>query len=123
MGTLNNDLAGVLSMSFQAGDIVEYGERFGVIIRAWVKTTWIQGPLYQVYFFDEDKDVLLDGCVLKLSEDKTWYDFHYYFIEKCTCGEKHVAEPKAHSSWCKIETMRKEIISDKDKSSSKLAME
>ena len=110
-------------MSFKPGDIVEYGDRHGAVSQAWVKTTWIQGPLYQVYFFDSDREVLLDESVLKLAEDKQWYDFQQYFLDKCTCGEKHTEPPYKHSSWCKIEKMRREVTSDKVKSRFKLGMD
>lgn len=112
-----------MSHKFVRGDLVQYGDRYGLIAESFGHTTWLQGPVYRVYFFDVDRDVILDESTMKLAKDKTWRDFESYLLVKCNCGERHVSRPGQHSSWCTVEKMKRGIIRDKDKSSSKSIVE
>ena len=102
------------------GDVVRYHNRHGIVIEAFERISGLAGPMVKVYFFDANKDVILDMSVLNAYGERLEGGIDEVEHMLCDCGEKHTEKPHEHSYWCKLTKLRKGNYSAILESSSKL---
>lgn len=102
----------------EPGQIVMYLDRYGFVTK-YYGNVYYYTDTAKVYFFDTDKEMLLDRSVLKPIHGKGLEDFNYVLLKFCDCGEKHVDKPSTHSHWCRMEKLKRGKVNESTKSNSK----